>query len=76
MLCFVNTFASQCLVFEEKNEPYLLENAPNLTNKFLHDNFNKNILLNFLVKTVVKSTSFPRVLGIRGSNMELNTNFM
>ena len=30
----INTFASQCLVCEEKNEPFLLENASNLTHEF------------------------------------------
>ena len=48
-----NTFASQRLVLEEKNEPFLLENALNLTQKFLNDNFNKKILLNFCVKIAI-----------------------
>ena len=43
----INTFTSQRLVSEEKNEPFLLENASNMTHKLLYDNFNKKILLNF-----------------------------
>ena len=43
---FFNTFASQGLVFEEKNEPFLIENASYLTHEFLYDNFNKKILSN------------------------------
>ena len=39
----INTFASQRLIFHEKNEPFLLENVSNLTYQFLYDNFNKNI---------------------------------
>ena len=31
----------QCIVFEERNEPFLLENALNLAHRFLYDNFNK-----------------------------------
>ena len=53
-MCSINTFASQPLVFEEKNEPFILENASNLTHKFLYDNFSKKILLNFLVKIIIK----------------------
>ena len=33
----INTFASQCLVFEEKIEPFFLENALNLKHEFLYD---------------------------------------
>ena len=44
-----NTFAFQRLVFEGKNEPFLLENASNLNHEFLYDNFNKKIFLNFLI---------------------------
>ena len=33
------------IVFEGKNEPFILENASNLTHKFLYDNFNKKIFL-------------------------------
>ena len=36
MLKSINTFASQCLVFEKKNEPLLLENASN--SKLSHKN--------------------------------------
>ena len=44
--CFrFNTVASQRLVFEEKCEPFLLENTSNLIHEFLYDNFNKKILL-------------------------------
>ena len=39
-----NTFASHRLVFEEKNEPFILENASNLTHEGLYDNFNNEIL--------------------------------
>ena len=39
----INTFASQRHVFDEKNEPFLLENASNLTHEFLYDKFNKKI---------------------------------
>ena len=49
-----NTFASQLLVFERKNEQFFLENASNLTQEFLYDNFNKKILLSFLVKFVIQ----------------------
>ena len=42
---YLKTLASQRLVFEEKNESFLLENASNLTHKFLYGNFNKIILL-------------------------------
>ena len=38
-----NTFASQRPVFEGKNEPFLLENASNLTHEISYDNFNKKI---------------------------------
>ena len=51
---YFNPFASQHLVFEKKNEPFLLENAPNLTHEFLYDNFNKKILINFFVKTIIQ----------------------
>ena len=51
----LNTFVSQPFVFEEKNEPFVLENASNLTHEFLYNNFNKNILLNILVKIVIKN---------------------
>ena len=46
-----NTFASQRLVFEEKNEPFLYENASSLTHDFLYDNFNNKI---FLLKLLYK----------------------
>ena len=39
----INTFASQRLVFEEKNEPFFLENTSNLTYEFLNEDFNKEI---------------------------------
>ena len=48
------TFASQRLVFEKKNEQILLENVSNLTHEFSYDNFNKQNLLNFLVKTFIQ----------------------
>ena len=46
----INTFASQRLVFEEKNTPFLLESASKLTHEFLYDNFIKN----FFVKKVIQ----------------------
>ena len=52
--CNINTFTSQSLIFEEKNEPFHLEKASNLTHEFLYDNLNKKILLNFLVKVVIQ----------------------
>ena len=39
----LNTFASQSLIFDGKNESFLLENASNLTYEGLYDNFNKKI---------------------------------
>ena len=45
----INTFASQPLVFEGKNELSILENVSNLTHEFLYDNFNKKTLSNFLL---------------------------
>ena len=50
----LNTFASQCLVFEKKNELFFLERSSNLTREFLYDNINKIILLNFLVIIVIQ----------------------
>ena len=55
---FVNTFASQYLIFQGKNEIFLHENAKNLTHKFLYDNFNKKIYSNFLVKIVMQGEIF------------------
>ena len=43
MYNFAITFAFQRLVFEEKNEPFILENASNLTHEILYDNFNKKM---------------------------------
>ena len=45
-----NTFASQRFVLDEKYKLFLLENASNLTHRFMYDNFNKKIYQNFLVK--------------------------
>ena len=45
----IDTFASELLQFEEKNEPFCLENTSKLTHEFLYDIFNKKILINFLV---------------------------
>ena len=43
------TFASECLVFEGKNKPLLLENASNLTHEFLYENSHtKTHLLNLM----------------------------
>ena len=56
----LSTFASQCLVFDQKNELFPLENASNLTPGFLYDNFNQKILVNFLVKIVIKN-SFVKI---------------
>ena len=38
---YIITFASQRLVFEEKNKQLLLENSSNLSHEFLYNNFNK-----------------------------------
>ena len=54
LIYIFNTFASQRLVFEQNNEPFLLENASNLTNEFLYDNFNKKIYQDFFVKIVTQ----------------------
>ena len=59
-----NTFAPQRL-FLRKN---LLENASNLSHEFLYDNFNTNILLNFLLKlsnrnSCVKFRAISRING-------------
>ena len=37
-----------------KNEPFHLENASNFTPENFYGNFNKKILLNFLVKIAIK----------------------
>ena len=37
----LSLLSAQRFVFEEKNEPFLFENASNLTHEFLYDNFNK-----------------------------------
>ena len=50
----INTFASQRFIFKEKNKPFLLQNASNLTHDFYMTIVKKN-LLNFLVKTVIKN---------------------
>ena len=39
---------------KEKNEPFLLENALNLTHEFLYDNFKKKIDQNFLVNIIIQ----------------------
>ena len=52
----INTFASQRLVFEENNEPFLLENASNLTNEFLYD---KKIFKTFLAEIVIQKLVLP-----------------
>ena len=48
-----NTFASQRLVFEEENEPFLIKIALNLTHEFLYDNFNNKI---FMLKLSYKNS--------------------
>ena len=53
---YINTFASERLVFEEKNEPFLLKKTSNLTHELLYDNFSKTNYQNFLVKIVIKKT--------------------
>ena len=40
--------------FEEKNGPFLLKNASNLTHEYEYNNFNKKNSLNFFVKIVIK----------------------
>ena len=49
-----NTFASQSLIFQEKNEPFLLKTASNLTDEFLYENLNKKIKQIFHVKIVIQ----------------------
>ena len=44
LFLYFNTFASERLIFDGKIEPFLLENASNLTHEFLYDNFNKKTL--------------------------------
>ena len=39
----------------EKKEPFLVENLSNLTLEFLYDNFKKKVLLNFVVKIIIKN---------------------
>ena len=41
-------------ILRKNKVPFLLENVSNLTHEFLYDNFNKKILLNFLVKIVIQ----------------------
>ena len=60
-----NTFASLHLIFEEINEPFFIENASNLTNEFLNDNFNDKINKIYLLKlsyknSCVKSDTFSK----------------
>ena len=50
----VNTFDSQCLSFEGKNELFPLENSSNLKHEFLYDNFNKKIK-KIVVKIVIQN---------------------
>ena len=45
----INTFASQRFILEGKNEPFLLENASNLTHEFLQENFVVKIVIQKLV---------------------------
>ena len=42
------------LNLREKNEPFCLENASNLTREFLYDMFNKKNFRNFLVKGAIQ----------------------
>ena len=51
----INTFTFQRFAFKGKNEQFLLENWSYLTHKFLYDNINMKILLNFLVKIVIRN---------------------
>ena len=48
-----NTFASQRLVFWGKNEPFILENALNLSHEFLYDHFNKKNFVKCSFKIVI-----------------------
>ena len=45
---------SFALFVKNINNLFRLENASNLTNEFLCDNFNKKILLNILLKIVIQ----------------------
>ena len=42
------------LFLREKSESFLLKNALNLTHKFFYENFNKKILVNFLLIIVTQ----------------------
>ena len=48
-MTIINTFTSQRLVFEGKNETFLLENASNLTHKFCITVLTKNFLVKKLI---------------------------
>ena len=50
-----NTFSFERTFLEKINEQFRLENTPNLTHDILYDDFNKKILLNFLVKLVIQN---------------------
>ena len=50
-LLLFNALISQRLIFDEKNELFLLENTSNLTHEFFYDIFNEKIYQN-LVKII------------------------
>ena len=51
-----NTFASQPLVFEEKIEPFLVENTSKLLHEFLYGNFKKKIFVKIVIQKLMRKT--------------------
>ena len=54
LLLFLTLSLLSSSILRKNRVPFLLENVSNLTHEFLYDNFNKKILLNFLVKIVMQ----------------------
>ena len=52
----INTFVSQWFIFEEKNKPFLLEKASNLTHEFLYGILTRKINKIFLLKMLYKNS--------------------
>ena len=55
MLFILTLFIPNTSIEAKINEQFHLDNASNLTIEIFYYNFNKKILLNFLVKIVVKT---------------------
>ena len=55
-------------VLKEKNIQFCFNSTSNLTHEILYDNFNKKILLNFLVKIIIQSSSVKFDAFSRGNN--------